>query len=68
MPPRRRPTTVERAFVYLLFAIVIGVALWVPIYNRVEPVLFGIPFFHWFQFLWIVGAALSTAVAYKLGI
>ena len=25
-----------------------------PLYNRIEPELFGIPFFYWFQTLWLV--------------
>ena len=28
--------------------------LWVPFYNSVEPRLWGIPFFYWYQFLWVV--------------
>jgi hypothetical protein len=27
--------------------------LWVPFYNRIEPSIFGIPFFYWYQFLWV---------------
>jgi hypothetical protein len=27
--------------------------LWVPFYNRLEPSVFGIPFFYWYQFLWV---------------
>ncbi len=41
------------------------VALAVPLYNRVEPRLAGIPFFYWFQFLWIIVAAILTALAYR---
>jgi uncharacterized RDD family membrane protein YckC len=38
--------------------------LWVPFYNSVEPRLGGVPYFYWYQFLWIgIGAAL-TAVVY----
>lgn len=40
------------------------VAIWVPLFNRVEPALFGIPFFYWFQFVWIVVAAIVTGLAY----
>ena len=37
--------------------------LWPPFYNRLEPVLFGMPFFYWYQLLWIIiGAALTAAV------
>jgi hypothetical protein len=28
--------------------------LWVPFYNSIEPVLWGIPFFYWYQFLWVL--------------
>lgn len=66
--PRRRPTRFQRTLVYLLFAIVAIDALWVPLYNRLDPHLFGIPFFYWFQFLWIVVAAIATGLAYKLGL
>jgi hypothetical protein len=27
--------------------------LWVPFYNFREPVIFGFPFFYWYQFLWV---------------
>jgi hypothetical protein len=41
------------------------VAIWVPLYNRIEPSFYGIPFFYWFQFVLIVVAAAVTAAAYK---
>ena len=34
---------------YLLFVVVIVVSLWPPLYNRLEPSWFGMPFFYWFQ-------------------
>ena len=49
---------------YLLFAIQFAVALWPPFYNRVEPALIGIPFFYWFQLLWVIVSAVLTAVVY----
>ena len=27
--------------------------LWVPFFNFVDPTLWGIPFFYWYQFLWV---------------
>ncbi|MGH8399731.1 MAG: DUF3311 domain-containing protein, partial [Gammaproteobacteria bacterium] len=36
--------------------------LWVPFYNRIDPALFGIPFFYWFQFVWIVVSGACTAL------
>jgi Protein of unknown function (DUF3311) len=62
----RRPTPLTRALVYALFVVVAGVSLWVPVYNRAEPALAGIPFFYWFQVTWILVAALATALAYRL--
>ncbi len=38
--------------------------LWVPFYNAVEPNVAGIPYFYWYQFVWVgIGAAL-TAIVY----
>src|ERR1700722_8371985 len=28
--------------------------LWVPFYNSAEPALYGVPFFYWYQMLWIL--------------
>ena len=40
--------------------------LWVPFYNFVEPALWGIPFFYWYQFLWVIlTSALIIWVHYK---
>ncbi len=49
---------------YALFALQYAVLLWPALYNRVEPRLFGMPFFYWFQLLWVILGALSTAVVY----
>jgi Protein of unknown function (DUF3311) len=38
--------------------------LWVPFYDDVEPRLGGVPYFYWYQFLWIVIGAGLTAVVY----
>lgn len=69
MPPDRPqapPSTAARALVYLLFLFIAVVALWVPFYNRTEPAVLGIPFFYWFQFLWVAVTAVATAIAYRL--
>jgi hypothetical protein len=38
--------------------------LWVPFYNALEPRVFGIPYFYWYQFLWIAISATLTAIVY----
>ena len=38
--------------------------LWVPWYNGIQPRFWGIPFFFWYQFLWVLLSAAITAVVY----
>ncbi|MGH8279141.1 MAG: DUF3311 domain-containing protein [Gammaproteobacteria bacterium] len=47
-----------------LFVIPYGPMLWVGLYNHAQPALFGIPFFYWFQFVWIIVTAVVTAATY----
>ena len=66
MPVRaEKPSRLKRFVWYVALFIPFFVAIWVPLYNRIEPSLFGIPFFYWFQFVWIVVAAAVTALAYR---
>jgi len=43
---------------WLLLLIPYVAMMWVPSYNRIEPRIAGIPFFYWYQLLWIVIGAL----------
>lgn len=36
--------------------------LWLPFYDRLEPRLFGFPFFYWYQLAWVPVTALLTAL------
>ena len=49
---------------YWLLIIVCLVTFCVPFYNRIEPTLFGFPFFYWFQLGWIFVSMIVTAYAY----
>ncbi|MDP9034793.1 MAG: DUF3311 domain-containing protein [Myxococcota bacterium] len=49
---------------YLLLAAPFVGMLWVPFYNSLGPELGGIPFFYWYQFLWIGISSLLTAIVY----
>ena len=42
------------------------ILLWVPFYNRVEPAIFGIPFFYWYQMAWIPLAVVLTAIVWLI--
>jgi hypothetical protein len=50
--------------VYLFLALPFIAHIWVPSYNRIDPTLFGIPFFYWWQMAWILLAALCILPAY----
>jgi hypothetical protein len=55
----------KRRFLYRILPLLLPFVgtLWVPFYNSVEPRWAGIPFFYWYQFVWIfVGAALTAGV------
>jgi hypothetical protein len=41
------------------------VTLWVPFYNRSEPGIAGIPFFYWYQLLWIVVTAVLLFIVLR---
>jgi hypothetical protein len=49
---------------YLLFVIQFIAALWPPFYNSIEPSWAGIPFFYWYQLLWVIIGAILTAIVY----
>ena len=49
---------------YLLLVVPFIAILWVPFYAGGEPALLGIPYFYWYQFLWILISAALTAVVY----
>jgi hypothetical protein len=49
---------------YLLFLLQFVVALYPPLFNKVEPTLIGIPFFYWFQLAWVFASAILTAIVY----
>ncbi|MFI8433282.1 DUF3311 domain-containing protein [Streptomyces sp. NPDC079020] len=62
-PPTVTPT---RAVIALcLFAPFVAM-LWVGSYAKVDPTFIGIPFFYWYQMLWVPLSAALTMVAYKL--
>jgi hypothetical protein len=49
---------------YLLFLIQLLAVVWPPFYNKIEPTWIGIPFFYWYQLLWVIIGAILTAIVY----
>jgi hypothetical protein len=49
---------------YLLFVVQFVAVLWPPFYNKAEPYVAGVPFFYWYQLLWVIISAVFTAIVY----
>jgi hypothetical protein len=65
--PHHRSTGLWVVIVIILIPPVV-VPLWVPLYNKTDPTLWGFPFFFWFQFALILFSAILTATAYGLSL
>ncbi len=58
------PSRSRSSYWQLLLLIPFVGVLWVPFYDRVDPELGGVPYFYWYQFLWIFLGAGLTAIVY----
>lgn len=48
----------------LLLALPFIGLLWTPFYNHDSPALFGLPFFYWYQFLWVPLTSVIIGMVY----
>ena len=39
--------------------------LWVPLYNGIEPTLWSVPLFYWYQLLWVLLCTVIVAIVYR---
>jgi hypothetical protein len=53
----------NRHWYWLLVVPMVGLLI-PPIYNHADPTLIGIPFFYWYQLLWVPLSVAVTAVVY----
>jgi hypothetical protein len=49
---------------YLLLVIQAVAVIWPPFYNKAEPSWIGVPFFYWYQLMWVILGAIFTAIVY----
>ena len=59
-PPGAR----ETRWTWLLLIPLVGTLI-PPIYNTRDPELFGVPFFYWYQMVWIPVSVLVTVIVYR---
>jgi hypothetical protein len=64
VPAPRAPIARTNKSWYWLLLIPYIAILWIPSYNRLEPTAFGVPFFYWYQLLWVVLSTLVIAVVF----
>ncbi|MDE1173654.1 MAG: DUF3311 domain-containing protein [Parvibaculaceae bacterium] len=66
MPDAQEPKPKGRRWrpLYLLFALPFIAMFWVSSYDRIEPAFYGIPFFYWYQMLWILITSALTLFIY----
>jgi hypothetical protein len=56
-------STETRSPVAWLLLVPVVLVLWPPLFNKISPTLFGIPFFYWYQLAVIpIGVACTTVV------
>ncbi|MEU2773661.1 DUF3311 domain-containing protein [Streptomyces sp. NPDC007162] len=67
VPEVRQPvvTPVRVVIVVCLVAPFVAM-LWVGSYARTDPTFIGIPFFYWYQMLWVLISTALTVTAYQL--
>ena len=49
---------------YLLLLAQFVFLLWPAYYNKIEPSWIGVPFFYWYQMLWVIVSAILIAIVY----
>jgi hypothetical protein len=64
--PARRPSTGLWALIVVILLPAVVLPLWVPLYDKTDPTLFGFPFFFWIQFALILMSAVLTVIAFSL--
>ena len=65
--PRPRPLpTWARVVTALLLVVPVAALLLVPTYTKARPVLWGFPFFYWYQLMWMFIEAAMVYTAYLI--
>ncbi|GAA0470731.1 DUF3311 domain-containing protein [Streptomyces stramineus] len=63
---RRAVVTVPLILAGICLAVPFVAMLWVDSYARLTPEFIGIPFFYWYQMLWVLLSTGLTVVAYLI--
>jgi Protein of unknown function (DUF3311) len=64
--PRPPTITVRRVIIGLCIVAPFIALVWVSSFAKLSPQLWGIPFFYWYQMLWVPLSGVLTLTAYVL--
>jgi hypothetical protein len=64
-PARATGPTRSRYHWYWLLLLPFLALLYPPLYSHLTPRIFGIPFFYWYQAVWLVITAAITTLVYR---
>jgi hypothetical protein len=65
-PAGTAPRRSDRSPWNWLLVVPIVVPLLVPLYNHVDPTLFGWPLFYWLQLVFVAVGVLTTSIVYRM--
>lgn len=65
-PSPQQPSSARRKRWYWLLLLPFVGMLWPPLYTRIDPTIAAVPFFYWYQFVWVVLSGVVTGLAYWL--
>jgi hypothetical protein len=66
LPPQdEKLVDANPSWLRLLLLVPFIAVLWVPFYNRMEPMVAGIPFFYTYQMAWVLICAVIIGIVYK---
>ncbi|MEW5067868.1 DUF3311 domain-containing protein [Bacillus subtilis] len=57
---------VKKALIVILILLPFVQLALLPLVNRIEPIMFGLPFFHFWLLLWIIITPLCSFVIYQM--
>ena len=63
--PPQQPSASRASPLRILLLVIFVATLAVPFFNRVNPVLFGFPFFYWFQIVCVPIASLFIFIVFR---
>ncbi len=63
-PPGRDDHIIRVSWTRWLLVIPFIAVLWVPFYNDVEPTLWSVPLFYWYQLAWVLLCAAVVSIVY----